>query len=234
MQQSNSNLTPESVLATLDLAFKKSVAEFDQKLEKSRAEAAERAAEADRRAAEADRRAAERAAENKQFDAEFKLKMQELREERAETAKFLKQLGQQIGGVSNSNGDMAEEFFFNALYNGQRKMFGEEFGDVVKDIRVGFKGNEDQYDIVMINGRSICVVEVKYKADSEDLPRKTLRKAQTFRANFPQHRNKKVFLAIAVMSINPLTEQACINAGIAIIKQLGDTITVHDENLRTF
>ena len=155
-------------------------------------------------------------------------------EVQAENAKLIKQLGKQIGGVSNSNGDMAEEYFFNALYHGQRKMFGEKFDDVVRDARAPFKGFEDQYDMLMINGCAICIVEVKYKADSEDLARKILRKAQTFRANFPQHSGKKIYLAVAVMSIHPLTEQACIDNGISIIKQTGDTITIYDQNLKIF
>ena len=232
--QNNSKITPEGVLETLDATLKKFAAEAAER-------AAERAAEADRRAAEFDQRleksraeAAERAAEAKKFDEEFKLKTQEIRDMHADIAIFLKKLGQQIGGVSNSNGDMAEEFFFNALYHGKREMFGEKFDDVIKDIKVGFRGYEDQYDVVLMNGRSTCVVEVKYKADSADLPPKVIRKAQTFRQNFPQHSAKKLFLALAAMSIHPLTEQACIDNGIAIIKQLGDTIVIHDESLKTF
>ena len=174
-------------------------------------------AEADRRAAEADRKAAERAAEYKN--------LQEL----------FKQVSQQIGGMANSNGAYAEEFFYNAFLNGQKNIFGEEFEDIVKNNKVSMnKGCEDEYDILLVNGRAVCVIEVKYKADSADLPQKVLRKARTFRVNFPHHKDKTVYLALAGMSFNPLTEQACKDAGIAIIKQVGDTVAIYDENLKTF
>ena len=96
------------------------------------------------------------------------------------------------------------------------------------------KGFEDEYDILLINGRAVCVVEVKYKADSSDLAQKVLRKAQTFRVNFPQHKEKRVYLALAGMSFHPLTEEACRESGIAIMKQVGETMVVHDEHLRAF
>jgi thermostable 8-oxoguanine DNA glycosylase len=77
-------------------------------------------------------------------------------------------------------------------------------------------------------------VEIKYKADSSDIAKRVLRKAETFRVNFPQYKDKKVFLALAGMSISPLTEQSCSENGIAIIKQVGETIVVIDNQLKAF
>jgi len=153
----------------------------------------------------------------------------------AETDRMIKNVSNQIGGMANSNGDFAEDFFYNALYHGQRNLFGEIFEEVVKRNKVTInKGFEDEYDILLVNGRAICVVEVKYKADSGDLPHKVLRKAQTFRVNFPHYKDKKLYLALAGMSFHPLTEKACTENGIAIMKQVGDAMVVTDENLKTF
>ena len=75
--------------------------------------------------------------------------------------------------MGNSNGDFAEEFFYNALLRGKRNILGEEFDEVMKKSNVTFnKGFEDEYDILLVNGRAVCIVEVKYKADSKDLPQK--------------------------------------------------------------
>ena len=173
--------------------------------------------EDERRAVEADQRRAEADKETKA-----------LRE-------LVRQVSQQLGGMGNSNGAYAEEFFYNALLHGQRNMFGEKFDDVLKGNAVTInKGYEDEYDILLVNGRAVCVVEVKYKADSSDLPQKVLRKAQTFRVNFPHHNDKTVYLALAGMSFSPLTEQACKDSGIAIIKQVGDTVAIYDEHLKVF
>ena len=186
-----------------------------------------------------DARFAQRSAE---FDQRFEKSRAEADKENKALKEFLEQVGKrvdgvskQIGGMANSNGDYAEEFFYNALCHGQRNMFGEVFEDVVKGNIVTInKGYEDEYDILLLNGRAICVVEVKYKADSADLPQRVLRKAQTFRVNFPQHKNKKLYLALASMSFHKLTEKACKDNGIAIMKQVGDTMVVSDENIKTF
>ena len=214
-------ITLEGVLAGFDAMLAKSAAEFDRKLVQSRTT--------------------------------FDLKMQELREFQAETAKQIQQsnrqitelqaetarqiqqVNQQIGGTHNSNGAYAEDFFYNTIFHGKRSMFGEVFYDVVKNDKItANRGYEDEYDILLINGRAVCVVEVKYKADSADLTQKVLRKAQTFRANFPQHKEKAVYLALAALSFHPLTEEDCKKNGIAIMKQVGDTVAIYDENLKTF
>jgi len=86
---------------------------------------------------------------------------------------------------------------------------------------------------MLFNGRAVCIVEVKYKADSDDVLQ-VLRKERTFRTNFPEHNKKKLYLAMASMSFHPLTEKACKDNGIAIMKQVGDTLVVSDENLKVF
>ena len=86
---------------------------------------------------------------------------------------------------------------------------------------------------MLFNGRAVCIVEVKYKADSADVLQ-VLRKERTFRANFPEHSKKKLYLAMASMSFHPLTEKACSDNGIAIMKQVGNTLVVIDENLKVF
>ena len=201
-------ITPESVLESVKEMFAASRLEFDQRFEISRAEA-------DRRAAEADR-------ENKA-----------LREKIDKLGDIVKQTNKQLGGIGNSNGDAAQEFFYNSL-NRTKVLFGEKFDLVIEqESRKSIVGFEAEYDIIMFNGHYVCIVEVKYKADAKDI-QKVLRKIITFRKNFPEHNDKKIFLALAGMSFSKNTEEACKDNGIAILKQVGDTIEVYDENLTTF
>ena len=219
----NDSNTFESVWATLQ--------EVGAKLEQSCAEADRRAAEYDRRAAEA---TLSRAETEKQFK-ELGEYLNQVGQRIDGVGEQIKQVGQQLGGMGNSHGDFAEEFFYNALLRGKRNILGEEFDDVMKKSKVTFnKGFEDEYDILLVNGRAVCIIEVKYKADSSDLPQKVLRKAQTFRVNFPKYNDKIVYLALAGMSIHPLTEKACKENGIAIMKQVGDTVTIYDKHLKAF
>ena len=92
---------------------------------------------------------------------------------------------------------------------------------------------KDEYDILLINGKSIGIIEVKYKAHVNDIA-KVLRKATTFRQNFPQYANHQVYLGLATMVFYPDLEQECIKEGIAIIKQVGDTVVMNDKHLKVF
>jgi len=159
----------------------------------------------------------------------------EMKESRAEWKKIMKELSAQIGGVGNSNGDFAHDFFYNAFLYGNRNLFGETFDDVLKGNEVTInKGFEDEYDILLLNCRAVCIIEVKYKADSGDLLKKVLRKVETFRVNFPQHSNKTIYLAVAGMSFNKRTEKAFSENGIILIKQVGNTMVISNEHLKTF
>ena len=161
-------------------------------------------------------------------------KLAELKEQQAETARLVKANALQINGISNNNGASAEEYFYNALKQGNKKIFGEEFDDVFRgEKRKTIKGYEDEYDIMLFNGCAVCIVEVKYKADSSDVLQ-VLRKERTFRTNFPEHSKKRLYLALASMSFHPLTEKTCSDNGIAIMKQVGNTMVVSDENLKVF
>ena len=206
----------ESVWATLH--------EFGTQLEKTRVEADQRNAEEDQRRAES----------TKKLEAVGEY-LNQVGKRIDEMGKNVNQVSQQLGGMGNSNGEYAEEFFYNAFLHGKRNILGEKFDDVMKSSKVTFnKGYEDEYDILLVNGCAVCIIEVKYKADSSDLPRQVLRKAQTFRVNFPKYNDKKLYLALAGMSINPLTEKACKDNGIAIIKQVGKAVAIYDEHLKAF
>jgi len=152
---------------------------------------------------------------------------------RAEFDKIIKDLSKQIGGMANSNGAFAEEFFYNALLNGQRDLFGEKYDKIWGSTPGWEEGFQDEYDIVLLNGHSVCIVEVKYKADSADF-QKLLRKPVTFRENYPKYKNHKMYIALAGMSFHKLTEKACIDNGIAIIKQVGDTVVINDKNMKAY
>ena len=114
--------------------------------------------------------------------ADFALGMQKIQDTQAETAKQIKEVYQQIGGMAKSNG---------------------------------------------------LFVEVKYKARDNDIS-KVLNKAVTFRENFPYYANHQVYLGYASLAFDNHIEKECIKNGIAIIKQVGDSVVINDEHLKAF
>jgi hypothetical protein len=166
--------------------------------------------------------------------------LRELAESQKETGRLLKEtdrlltkLGVQIGGISSNQGCFAEEFFYNSFEKGNQNFFGEKFDEIEKEVKGLKKDFRDEYDILLINGQSVGIIEIKYKAHENDLAQ-VLRKAETFRANFPDYAGHQIYLGLASMAFYPKLEKACTDNGIAIIKQVGDTVVIIDENLKTF
>jgi hypothetical protein len=152
----------------------------------------------------------------------------------AETNRQLKELKESINGISKSNGLFAEEYFFNAFENGKQTFFGEKFDDMIPNLKTGLNETiRDEYDIVLVNGKSVGIIEVKYKGRLDDIPQ-IINKAHSFRVNYPKYRNHQVFLALAALIFNQRIEDECKKQGIAIVKQVGDTVVIYDENLKAF
>ena len=134
---------------------------------------------------------------------ELEKSAQERKEASAEFDRQMNNLKEQVAGITKSNGDFAEEYFFNTFEKGQQNFFGEKFDRIIRG-----KGKivEDEYDVVMINGKTAGIIEVKYRARKDDIP-KALKKAKTFRINFPEYRNHKIYLALAALTINSTLER---------------------------
>jgi len=174
-------------------------------------------------------------AENSRIESEKRMEKSRIDDEksRKDAEKRMKELQKTIGGWANNQGSFAEEYFFNSFENGKKNFFGEKFDEVKKNLKNFWKGIEDEYDIVLYNHDSVALIEVKYKANINDIPI-VLKKAETFRILFPYYKDFKIYLGLASMSFYPELEQECINQGIAVIKQVGDTVVINDKNLKIF
>jgi hypothetical protein len=155
----------------------------------------------------------------------------ELEKSRKEFDHRMKKFEETMGSWSNNHGFIAEEYFFNSFEKGKQNFFGENFNEIKKNLK-GAETN-DEFDIVLVNGKSVGLVEVKFKAHERDIP-KIVKSANNFRLNFPKYKKHKIFLALATMAFYPELERECINKGIAVVKQIGDTVIIYDEHLRAF
>jgi len=157
----------------------------------------------------------------------------ERKENEKKWEKRMKKLEELTGSWANNHGAFAEEYFFNSFESGKTNFFGEKFDEIAKHLKNRWQGVEDEYDIVLYNHASVAIIEVKYKAHTNDIPA-VLRKAETFRLLFPQYKDFKIYLGFASMSFYPELEEECINQGIAVIKQVGDTVVINDKHLKVF
>ena len=153
----------------------------------------------------------------------------------AETDYHISRLEKQIGGVSNSYGSFAEEYFYNSLKKGDRNFFGEKFDKLIKSEIMQDENNKTrgELDLILVNGKSVAIIEVKFKVRVKHVEQVT-KKVKPFRKKFPEYQNHKVFLGLASMVFDDGIQDKCIENGIAVFLQLGDTFVIHDENLKTF
>jgi len=188
-----------------DQKMKESSAKFDREMEKSRVEFEKYQKEYEKRMAK--------------YEDEYQKRMAKMEDN--------------MGNWSNNHGSFAEEYFYNSFENEQQNFFGEHFNEIEKNLKVRAQKLRDEYDIVMYNDFSVAIVETKFKAHEKDIP-KLLKKAETFRILCPDYKDYKIYLGLASLSFYPELEQECIENGIAVIKQVGDTVVINDENLKVF
>ena len=211
MKEKNSKQIPQS-FAELMASF----AETDRIL-------SEKFAETDRQIKETDRMI-------KESHAKYEKRMEKYEKE---YQKRMAKMEENMGNWSNNHGSFAEEYFFNSFENEQQNFFGEHFNEIEKNVKPKEIGLKDEYDIVMYNDSSVAIVEAKFKAHKNDIP-KVIKKAETFRILCPSYKDYKIYLGLASLSFYPELEQECIEHGIAVIKQVGDTVVINDENLKVF
>jgi hypothetical protein len=161
---------------------------------------------------------------------EFDLSMKKSSEE---FDRRIEKINGNMGSWDNNIGNFAEEYFQNSFDKGKKNFFGEHFYKLERNL-LGIKPKfEDEYDIVLINGKYVGIIEVKFKGHVNNIP-KILKKVETFKENFPYYGDRKIYLGLASMSFYKELEEKCKSEGIAIIKQVGDNIIITDEHLKAY
>ena len=137
-----------------------------------------------------------------------------------------------LSGIGINLGNVAEEFFANSLQ--KNKKLGKVKFDAVALQLKGHKGKvQDEFDVVMYNGNSVGLVEVKHKVHPADVEQLMMRKLPNFKALFPAYSSADFYLGIAGMSIPQEVIEIAENEGIAVLRQVGNVLTMN-ENLKRF
>jgi len=86
---------------------------------------------------------------------------------------------------------------------------------------------------LLVNGKSVAIIEVKFKVHDKDVEKVT-KKIKPFREKFPEYKNHSLYLGLASMVFDEKVENDCKANGIAVIKQVEDTVVVNDDDLKPF
>ena len=224
MENLTQNNTPtiESILATMQEITRSFVA-VRQNFEKAEAKAEKERQEEEK----------ERKKEEKSFR-KLMAESNKGRKERQDLMRSIKAMQKELGGVSNSNGDVAESYFINS-FKKSMSFAGQQYDEITPNLRKSVKALhlQGEYDIVLYNCTSIVIIEIKYKADKDDIA-ELLQKAPIFKQLFPQYANYDIYLGLAALHINAKTEKESIKQGVAVIKQVGKTMVINDAQLKVF
>jgi hypothetical protein len=191
---------------------------------------------AERRGEEADRR--QEAADRRQEAADRRREAADRRREEADrTMEELKQtvrnVSTQIGGMANSDGDAAEAIFATSLES--KMMFaGQHYDAIDVNLQRKIKGLRDEFDIVLSNGVSVAIIEVKHKARCEDVEKLVAKKLPDFRTLFPLYKDHTVYLGIGSLSYDARVLAKAHELGVGILRQKGDTIEDDTRHIRAY
>jgi hypothetical protein len=98
---------------------------------------------------------------------------------------------------------------------------------------VGRKGKECEYDVVMVNGTHVGIVEVKYKVHLNDLDQVHVQ-LERFRRDCPQFKHYALYGGIAALSVLNGVSKAAKAQGLFVLQRKGEVLQVQTDGMRGF
>ena len=149
--------------------------------------------------------------------------IRDLKQSQKETDRMLKKF---IGGY----GDVSEEYFYVGCKK-TMKLGNIKFDFIDRNVRK-YSG-APEFDIVLYNGDSIGIIEVKTRANPHYL--NIEKKVNDFKESFPQYKDYKFYFGAKAMSTkNDELFEFCSNKGIFLLGQNSDHIELINEKVRAF
>ena len=166
-------------------------------------------------------------------NAELTIKMRETDEQMKRTDATLERVGIRLGNISDNNGSNAEDYFFNSLEE-KPELGGIYYDTILKNFMPKSKRGQGEFDIVMLNGENIALIECKYKAHKSDVEKLITKQVDSFKKLFPIYASHKFYLGIASFSFYQELEKFAKDNGVAILKQKGDVVEIEADNLKAY
>jgi len=140
-----------------------------------------------------------------------------------ETQETLKRVTKLVGNISNNQGDIAEEFFYNSL-KVKPSLAGINYDFIDKNVTRRKDKIEDEYDILLVNGKDIAIIETKYKAHQKDIDRLINKKYENFKKLYPEYKDYNHHLGLASFYINDDVKDKALNNNVILLQRKGDIV----------
>lgn len=135
----------------------------------------------------------------------------------------LDKLGKLVGNISNNQGDIAEEFFYNSL-KAKPSMAGINYDFIEPNAHRSRNNIEDEYDILLVNGKDVAIIETKYKAHITDIEKLVNKKYNNFKKLYPEYKDYNHHLGLASFNMNEDVKEMASKNNVILLQRKGDII----------
>jgi hypothetical protein len=141
------------------------------------------------------------------------------------TSQKVDRLCELVGNISNNQGDIAEEFFYTSFAKNP-SLGAIRFDSVSLNLNNRIGSLQEEYDLVLVNGDTLAVIEVKAKAHVSDLEKLVTRKMPNFSKLFSVYKNYHCYAGVATLATNPELVKKAKELGLFLVTQQGDHASV--------
>ncbi|MEA2029597.1 MAG: hypothetical protein U9N49_11565 [Campylobacterota bacterium] len=159
----------------------------------------------------------------KKSDEEIEKIFRELAESDKKTDAKLDRVAKLVGSISNNQGDVAEEFFWNSISDNP-VLAGITYDYADKNVTRKKGNTEDEYDILLVNGKDVAIIETKYKAHEHDIIKLINKKYANFQKLYPEYKDYNHHLGLASFYINDDIKNEALKNNIMVLQRKGDVI----------
>ena len=155
-----------------------------------------------------------------------------------ETSAGIAELRKQVNGISDSNGMFSEEYFINTLGKSFR-FCGVNFDEInngmsrKKKLPNGTR-IEGEYDIVMVNGDTVALIEIKYRVRKSDVSDLINRRIKQFKTLYSEYEKYKFYLGLAGMTFERGSKAEAIKYGVGLLLPKGENVKIIDAHAREY
>nr|AXS01290.1 hypothetical protein [uncultured bacterium] len=164
--------------------------------------------------------------------------LREITESLKETIKGFKEARDLLNGVNKSHGMMSENYFYRSLRKSMT--FGGVHYDEIKPKLHSIRKLPDktriegEYDIVLFNDVSVCIIESKYRVRPEDVEKLVNKQVVNFKILFPDYADYKYYLGIAGWGFEGNSEAIARAHGVGVLTLNGDAVEISDADLKVY
>ena len=164
----------------------------------------------------------------KKTDEQLQSNEEWLRKNSADFDRRIKKLEMLVGNISNNQGDVAEEYFVNSLKD-VLEIGDLHFDYLLQNIKLQTKKINDEFDILLVNGESVALIEVKYKVHPNII--ESLDKKIEHLKLMKEYKNYKIYAGVAGFYVPDEVIEKAKEKGYFVLKRKGKIIQEYTENL---